>query len=85
MNDQLQKDVDIFLRMLNELPADTSRLLAEQFQKIMRSMQEHHQSMGAKISESLDDIRLLAATMKFDLEATKAERDQLKKERGDEI
>lgn len=75
----LQKEIDIYLKMLNNLPISVAKELSDQFTKILKILVNQNIDMSADVQTHLDDIRIELLSMRFDLEATKAERDALKK------
>lgn len=62
--------------MINALPPEVALILNEQLSKITESVKDTFVVAQNGVQDDLDDIRLSVLNMKFDLDATKSERDK---------
>lgn len=72
----------IMRRMLEQLPKPTSTHLLDQLGKIEAAASAKDSILTDLIRPALDDLRLSLKALQFDLEATRQERDELRKRLG---
>ena len=74
---EIKNELLVLQRMLGQLPPDVSKLLIDQLNIVIDTINNRSAVVREHINEQLDDIRLAIKTMQFDLEATKSEKELL--------
>jgi hypothetical protein len=77
--EQAAYDLDILIRMLNQLPDEVRPYLILQLHKAINAINaaiiDHQTKLCDKFNAYKDDINLIFTLQQFDLDATKRERD----------
>lgn len=72
-------DYQLFIlnRMIEELPGDCRKHIADQLGEVVKAMAHRNTLIKTAILHKLEDVRLDVIAVEFDVEATKRERDEL--------
>lgn len=73
----LEYQLIVLRYMISQLPPSIRCHFDDQFDKVVKAVGDRDNKIAQKMRDDLDDIRLSIANQKFDLDATKAERDEL--------
>lgn len=85
MNNRPDHEIDvdyqfhILHKMLEQLPETAQSLCIDQVEKIKDTIINRENNIKKRIVSQLEDLRLEIKSMRFDLESTRAERDNLQK------
>lgn len=85
INNHIEHEIMKMAIMLGQLPAETSKPLLEQFHLILKSIANSTIQTYAflqRVDKNLSDLGLDISYIKFDLESTRRERDELKSQLG---
>jgi hypothetical protein len=77
--DELPKEVLELGRLLSDLPEPHRQPLETQFQRLLESVDRRRRVLSL-VQEALSQLRLDIKYLMFDLEVTRQERDELKKQ-----